>query len=74
MVEVYSLWSIENTNISVHSLLSRVKVMGNKDEDTGTMGVTSKKNNIFSQKNVTFLKQKDRHNVCQINHTTFILK
>ena len=34
--------------------------MGNKDEDTGKMGVKSmEKKNIFSQKNVTF-KQNDR--------------
>ena len=51
---------IENTNISVHCLQSRVKVMGNKGEDTGKMGVKSmEKKNIFSQKNVTF-KQNDR--------------
>ena len=41
---------IENTNISVHCLQSRVKVMGNKGEDTSKMGVTSKEKNIFSQK------------------------
>ena len=49
MVELYSLWNIENTNISVHFLQSRVKIMGNKGEDTGKMGVTTKGKNI-SQK------------------------
>ena len=49
MVELYSLWNIENTNISVHCLQSRVKIMGNKGEDTGKMGVTTKEKNI-SQK------------------------
>ena len=38
---------------------SRVKVMGNKGEDTGKMGVTSKKKKHFFSKNVTFFKQKD---------------
>ena len=50
MVELYSLWNIENTNISVNCLQSRIKVMGNKGEDTCKMGVTSKEKNIFSQK------------------------
>ena len=50
MVELYSLLNIENTNISVHCLQSRVKVMGNKGKDTGKMGATSKEKNIFSQK------------------------
>ena len=50
MVELYSLRNIENTNIAVHCSQSRVKVMGNKGEDTGKMGVTSKEKNIFSQK------------------------
>ena len=49
MVELYSLWKIENTNMSVHCMQSRVKVMGNKGKDTGKMGVTSKEKNIFSQ-------------------------
>ena len=40
MVELYSLRNIENTNIAVHCLRSRVKVMGIKGEDTGKMGVT----------------------------------
>ena len=43
MVELYSLWNIENTNILVHCFQSRVKVMGNKGEDTGKMGVRKKK-------------------------------
>ena len=60
MVELYSLLNIENTNISVHCLQSRVKVMGNKGEDTGKMGVTSKKKKHFFSKNVTFFKQNDR--------------
>ena len=34
--------------------------MGNKDEDTGKMGVTSKKKTFFFSKNVTIFKQKDR--------------
>ena len=34
--------------------------MGNKGEDTGKMGLTSKEKNIFFSKNVTFFKQKDR--------------
>ena len=59
MVELYSLSNIENTNISVHFLQSRVKVMGNKGDDTGKTGVTSKEKNNFSQ-NVTFFKQKDK--------------
>ena len=50
MVELYSLSNIENTNISVDCLQSRVKVTGNKGEDTGKMGVTSKEKNIFPQK------------------------
>ena len=50
MVDLYSLWNIENTNIAVHCLQSRVKVMGNKGEDTGKIDVTSKEKNIFSQK------------------------
>ena len=60
MVELYCLRHIKNANILVHCLQSRVKVMGNKGEDTGKMGVKSmEKKNIFSQKNVTF-KQNDR--------------
>ena len=59
MVELYSLWNIEYTNISVHCSQSRVKVMGNKVEDTGEMGVTNKEKKHFS-KNVTFLKPKDK--------------
>ena len=59
MVEFYSLWNIENTNISVHFLRPRVKVMNNKGDDTGKTGVTSKEKNFFSQK-VTFFKQKDK--------------
>ena len=50
MAEFYSLWKIENTNILVHCLQCRVKVMSNKGEDTGKMGVTGKEKNIFSQK------------------------
>ena len=42
MVELYSLSNIDDTNFSVHCLQSRVKVMGNKGEDTGKMGVTNK--------------------------------
>ena len=53
--------------------------MGNKGEDTGKMGVTSKKKKHFFSKNVTFFKQNDRqtpfkNNVLQIHHTTVILK
>ena len=47
MVELYSLLNIENTNISVHCLQSRVKVMGNKGEDTGKMGVKSMEKKTF---------------------------
>ena len=50
MIELYSLSNIENTNISVHFLQSRVKVMGNKGENTGEMGVTSKERKHLSQK------------------------
>ena len=34
----------------VHCLQSRVKVMGNKGENTGKIGFTNKEKNIFSQK------------------------
>ena len=51
--------NIENTNISVHCLQSRVKEMGKKGKDTGKMCVTSKEKKYFST-NVTFFKQKDR--------------
>ena len=38
-------------NISVHCFQSTVKVMGNKGEDSGEMGVTSKKKcNVFQTK------------------------
>ena len=47
MVDLYSLWNIENTNIAVHCLQSRVKVMGNKGEDTGKMGVKSMEKKTF---------------------------
>ena len=51
MVELYSLWNIENMNISVHCFHSTVKVMGNKGEDSGEMGVTSKRKcNVFQTK------------------------
>ena len=50
MVELYSLWNIEITNISVHCLQSRVKITGSKGEDTGKMGVTSKEKTFFLKK------------------------
>ena len=50
MVELYSLGNIKNTNISVHCFQSKVKVMGNKGEDTCKMGVTSNEKNIFCEK------------------------
>ena len=34
--------------------------MGNKGEDTGKMGVTSKEKKSFFSENVPFFKQKDR--------------
>ena len=56
MVALYCLRNFENTNIFVYCLQSRVKVIGNKGEDTSKMGVTSKEKDFFS-KNVTFFKQ-----------------
>ena len=50
MVELYSLRHIKNANILVHCLQSRVKVMGNKGEDTAKMGVTSKEKIFFLKK------------------------
>ena len=58
MVELYSLWNIENTNISVNFLQSRVKVMGNKGEDTSKMGVTNKEKNVFFLKKCNFFQTK----------------
>ena len=58
MVELYSFWNIENTNISVNFLQSRVKVMGNKGEDTSKMGVTNKEKNVFFLKKCTFFQTK----------------
>ena len=58
MVELYSLWNIENTNISVNFLQSRVKVMGNKGEDTFKTGVTNKEKNVFFLKKCNFFQTK----------------
>ena len=58
MVELYSFWNIENTNISVNFLQSRVKVMGNKGEDTSKMGVTNKEKNVFFLKKCNFFQTK----------------
>ena len=58
MVELYSLLNIENTNISVHCLQSRVKVMGNKAEDTGKMCVTRKEKKHFFLKKLNFFQTK----------------
>ena len=55
MVDLY----IKNTNISVHCLQFRVKVMSKKCEDSGEMDVINKEKSFFS-KNVTFFKQKYR--------------
>ena len=58
MVELYSFWNIENTNISVNFLQSRVKVMGNEGEDTSKMGVTNKEKNVFFLKKCNFFQTK----------------
>ena len=50
---------MENTNISVHYLQSRVKVMGNKGEDTGKSGVTGmEKKHFLSNKRIDRLLSK----------------
>ena len=50
MVELYSLWNIEKTIISVNCLQSSIKGIGNNGKDTGKMGVTSKEKSVFSEK------------------------
>ena len=59
MVELYSLWNIKNSNISVHCLQSRVKLTGGKGEDTSKVGVTSMEKKHFSFQKRNFF-QKNR--------------